>query len=660
MKNRSIPGWVFLLLIVLVAAGMRFWQLGEAPPGLYRDEAYNGLDALDVLDGHNALFFPRNNGREPVYINLTAVSVALFGRSAFSVRLPAAVIGTLTTVFVFLLGRSWFGRHAGLAAALLWAITVWPVHLGRIGLRVGLLVLPLAAAAWLATEAVRATRRGEVIGSRARWLWLAAGACYGAAFYTYLASRFTPILVGCALLLWFIRERDRRLWSGLLWAGLAAGLLLLPWLWLGVQAPELFLGRSGQVSILNADINKGDFWGALWEHSGRALGLFLIRGDTIIRHNPAGRPLFDLFMAVPFAVGLIWLVRRWRRPSAWATLLWVGIMLWPTILAEDTPHFLRAVGIFPAVLFIPAVGLSRIATWPKLGSRWRTALVAALLLGSWGQSVGDYFYRYTNAADTAFLFEAAARRLAEEIAATPAEITVAAAARYREGWPSVPFLLDSNREVQWLAGGQLPDLSDGRAARLYLWPHDGALAAIVPAVIEPPALLTAVWGPQARGDLEKTPYALYARYEITPGALAGAPAAIFQDPAGPGRVRLQEAAAHRLNAREIAVALTWSTEIAGSPNEPLTVFVHVQNLSSGGLIGQHDGPPAEGLVPSGWWRPGLFVTDTHVINLSEPFDAARHQILVGLYPSGSPQSPWALPDKEGNFKETHWIIHLTE
>ena len=79
-----------LLLALLVSGLLRFWLLDQIPPGLFRDEAHNGLDALKVLQGDHALFFPANNGREPFYIYLTALAVALFGQTTFAVRAAAA------------------------------------------------------------------------------------------------------------------------------------------------------------------------------------------------------------------------------------------------------------------------------------------------------------------------------------------------------------------------------------------------------------------------------------------------------------------------------------------------------------------------------------------------------------------------------------------
>ena len=42
---------VWLLVILALAAFLRLWQLDSFPPGLYHDEAYNGLDALSLLQG---------------------------------------------------------------------------------------------------------------------------------------------------------------------------------------------------------------------------------------------------------------------------------------------------------------------------------------------------------------------------------------------------------------------------------------------------------------------------------------------------------------------------------------------------------------------------------------------------------------------------------
>ena len=49
MKKRTLI--LLLLLILLVAFGLRTFQLTEIPPGLTHDEANHGREAIGILDG---------------------------------------------------------------------------------------------------------------------------------------------------------------------------------------------------------------------------------------------------------------------------------------------------------------------------------------------------------------------------------------------------------------------------------------------------------------------------------------------------------------------------------------------------------------------------------------------------------------------------------
>ncbi len=601
-------------MVLLVAAGLRLWQLGDWPPGLYRDEAFNGLDALGVLAGQHALFFDANNGREPAYIYLTAAAIGLLGRSVLALRLGAALAGIATTFLTYLLARSWFGWRAGLLAAWLWAVTLWPLHLSRIGLRAVLLPAALALAFWLGTCAYRRHDR--------RW-WLLAGLAYGATFYTYLAARFTPIVL--ALLLSYLllnRPRERhRLRVAVLWGGLGAGLILLPLALLAAQQPELIMGRAGQVSVFSESVNEGDPWGTLLRHTGRTLGLFLLRGDDIGRHNPPGRPLFDLLMALPFLAGLLWALRHWRRPAAAALLLWVAVMLGPTLLAEDAPHFLRAVGILPAALLLPALGLSKLWDWPKLAGALRHGLVLILAAGTLIVTAVDY-RNYVRAPETAYLFEAGARTLAEEAqrAASPLGMAVYLDRSFWQSWPSLRFLVEESSIWLFAPETGLPEQAP-LPLTIYAWPY-GPLD-YVPEAAAGARLVFARRGALVRGDLEAEAYPLYYSYLLVEEAGAAAePLARFGED-----LVLQEAVVTLPAADRVQVDLVWQ---GSAPAEaPLVVFVHV--LDGDRLAGQDDTPPLQGAWSPAWWRPDLLLHDRHLLQLDSAFDPERHVVTVGLY-----------------------------
>ncbi|MFO7662956.1 MAG: glycosyltransferase family 39 protein [Chloroflexota bacterium] len=623
--------WALLVVALLLAVALRFYQLGDWPPGPYRDEAYNALDAERVLQGEHALFFPANNGREPAYVYLVAAAFALFGPTTMALRLPAAVAGALTTLPAFLLGQAWFGRVAGILAAFLWALTFWPVHLGRIGLRAGLLAPVLALALWLGTRAYREQRAG---------LWLVAGLVYGLTFYTYLAARLTPLLLGLLAVYLIATGRRRRLWNGgrLLWFFLGAGLTIVPLASSWWQDPSLITGRAGQVSIFSPEVRDGNLTGALLRQTGDALGMFLWRGDTILRHNallsydavlpwqnPAGRPIFDWFMAGPFLVGLGWCLWHWRRPPAAALLLWQAVMLTPTILAEDAPHFLRAAGLLPGVVFLPAIGLSLLWQWLRIPAILRRAAVLALLLGSLVLTIQDYS-RYARQPDVAFLFESAAAELAHAATREPAGTTVYIDERFRDGWPSVRFLL-GDRPVIYYQPEQNPPAQLDQTSVIYAWPY-GSLD-FLSASINSPTIVHIETGPLVRGDLEPEPYSLFTRYAVTPGATKDGFVGQFSDGFW---LRGASAVLSQPDVLTLDMRWEWTGDNLLSEERPKALpnlFIHVRDPAS--IIAQYDGPLAGGHWPADWWQPGLLLDEQLIVSLPIPFNPAQHEVTIGLY-----------------------------
>ena len=67
-----------LLGILIVAVFFRLFALTNFPSGLYPDEAMNGNNALEALAGPAAggaggnfkIFYPENNGRGGLFINI--------------------------------------------------------------------------------------------------------------------------------------------------------------------------------------------------------------------------------------------------------------------------------------------------------------------------------------------------------------------------------------------------------------------------------------------------------------------------------------------------------------------------------------------------------------------------------------------------------------
>lgn len=648
-QNRSQQGWVFLLLVTIctIAAGLRFWQLGHLPPGLYRDEAFNGLDALGILNGEHALFFEANNGREPSFIYLSAIAVALFGNTPLAIRLMAAVIGTLTTLPVYALARSWYGQLAGFFAAWLWAVTLWPIHLSRVGLRIILAIPIVTLALWLGTMAHRHSAKQK----HGYWLWIAAGGCTGLGFYTYLTARLFPAVL-ILILSYFLITKRPIYWSNLGWALLGWVVVMLPLFNLWLTQPELLSGRTGQVSILNPLINQGDLIGTFFQNLWGALALFFIKGDTIVRHNVPGRPLFDALMAVPFFAGLVWMGRHWKKPAVFATVAWIAIMLSATILAEDSPHFLRASGILPAALFPAALGLAwgwELPNQKILGK----AAVCLILSGSLWFTVQDYFVKYPALPETKYLFEAAARDLAEQINTDPADVPVFMDRRYQDNWPSLQYLVDSDRELFRLNHRDLIKNWFTGPFVLYIWPIDGVfIDGLYEGVMEQddrPILISTQTGPETRGDLETETYVLYQRFSLTEIAGFGEVTAVFGD-ADQTLYQLHAADSDLIDGT-LTVDLFWSLDNPTGPelskNRHDIVFVHIIDTQSQQVIAQSDTVPGQGYWAVGRWQSNMLVHDQHIIPFDQAWDSTRHQLVVGMYPASNPEDRLIISGSNG-------------
>jgi 4-amino-4-deoxy-L-arabinose transferase-like glycosyltransferase len=354
-----------VLLLLVLAAPARLLGLEFVPPGLFHDEAYEGIDARRIVMGARPVFLAENYGREPLYAYFMALLIAIDGPTVAAVRATSALFGLLLVPAAYFWGRVFFGPTLGLLIAALSTISYWTLHESRLGLR------PIALPVFLALTSGLvwlATRYGRW------WAWPLAGLCLGLGFYSYLPVRLFPLVVAAQVAIgtrahW--RESGKR-WDRLMTgAGLLIVVLALttaPLLLYFRANPDDAIARSDVVSIFAANEGRANPMATLGRSLLLNLGMFTWRGDDTVRHNLPFRPVFDPLL-VPFL--LTGLVLSWRQPgrAAWlATWTWLGVMLAPGVLSDSAPHFLRTIGLLPALFVLPALGLD-------LGARWLAGLI---------------------------------------------------------------------------------------------------------------------------------------------------------------------------------------------------------------------------------------------------------------------------------------------
>lgn len=619
-----------VLAVAAIAAALRFHALDQVP-GLYHDEAYNGLDALRVLAGEHPIWFEANNGREPLFIYLVAVAIRLCGRTPAAIRLVSATLGTLTVVATYLMAREMFGWRVAWLAALLTGIIFWTVSLSRIGFRAVALPLLSALTIW---GVWRACRR------RTRLAWLLAGALWGLSLYTYLAARFTVLIwIPCAAYCWR-SPRHRATRQGWMIFALTAFLVALPLSIYAVTHLDAFFARSGQIGIWQPEIGGSQPWRMLLAQTARAALMFIYRGDFIPRHNLPLRPVFDPLIAPFFVGGVLLTLGRLRQESAYPfLLLWTGVMLLPTILAEGAPHFLRAVGVLPVALLFPALALDVTTAWLSRHAP-RTLVwgaLGAVLLASAGLTCRDYFLRLAPSETLYYNLEAGATALAVDVNrflgtgwqgtglyATSAVARTNAVAyldrRLWEGWASLAYLIPATERLVLIdpANPPAPMAGDCDIA-IYCWPYADSNAAwgLVPAN----GLIMVSAGSKERGDLESEARLLYVKYSATRQQVPRQLAVAFED-----GIILWDADISAPAPDRLLVRLYW--EARAPITASYTVFVHARRGEQ--MLGQDDSPPGLGRYPTNRWRVGDLVADAHLIALSSPCQPGD-EVWVGLY-----------------------------
>lgn len=200
----NIQKYKFVLLaIIILAAALRFYQLGTNPPGLDWDETAEGYNAYSILKtGRDEYgyklplsFRSFDDYKPPLYIYMTVPSVALFGVDDFAVRFPSAFLGVLTIIFCYLMVFELFkNRPVALLAALFLAISPWHLQFSRVGFETNSTIFFSTFGTW-------AFLKGTKSNGPKITLWMSlASVAFGLNLFMYHNSRvfiplFTPILL---------------------------------------------------------------------------------------------------------------------------------------------------------------------------------------------------------------------------------------------------------------------------------------------------------------------------------------------------------------------------------------------------------------------------------------------------------------------------------
>lgn len=399
LKSFVISYWL-LIVIIIIASFLRLYNIAQLPPGLYPDEAMNGNNALEAITtGDFKIFYPENNGREGLFINMQALSIYIFGNEPWALRSVSAIFGILTVLGVYFLTKELFpqNRNIALLAAFLLATSFWHINFSRIGFRAITAPFYLTWACYFALKSVRILKENYLSWKIYSFAALG-GIFYGLGFHSYIAYRATPLLIiaGFAYRLFYFKELRRQIIKIFIIFSVFSILAFSP---LGIyflQNPQDFFGRTAQISVFDSPTILKD----LAVNVAKTAGMFNFSGDWNWRHNYAGKPQLFWPVGILFLVGIFLGLRiffekvsrrmsghgsspdlsgreseaesqgvserlgernpvfRKEYPQSFIILfLWLVITALPVVISnEGLPHALRAILMIPPMFIFAGVG----------------------------------------------------------------------------------------------------------------------------------------------------------------------------------------------------------------------------------------------------------------------------------------------------------------
>ncbi len=361
-----------LFIVLLIAFLLRFWNLGSTPPSLYWDEvsqAYNSYSLLKTGYDEHKEFFPVarfqafGDYKAPTYIYLDILPILLFGQTEFAVRLPSALLGSLTVLLTYLLSREIFfsnrrKQFISIVASFMLAISPWHVQLSRVAYEANVATVFTVGGMFLFLLGVR---------KNSNYLLLSI-LSFVVGFYSFNAHRiFIPLLASLLIVTYrrFLRENVKK---AVLFASIGM-LCLLPFISY-LKSPESRL-RFKEVNIFS-DISVIEESNKLINQDGNSMTSKVLHnrrvlyGISYIKHyfdffNPAYlffkgdvNPRFstldtgELYLyTFPFII--LGMLAVWREKKKTAIFLFGWFLLSPVAAAtaRETPHALRSETFIP-------------------------------------------------------------------------------------------------------------------------------------------------------------------------------------------------------------------------------------------------------------------------------------------------------------------------
>lgn len=392
--------YALAVFILLIAAGLRLWNLTTLPVG-FSDIELSHINVVEdnIQRGSIRVFYERDFagddgtqtiGQEGLYhFILAAVSIP-FGIGTFGLRVLSVLINMVTLAVVYTLGVRLFGQRVGIISMIFYAVLMFPILLSRLVIVETLLPLMVAAVMLSLARAFPVYYRTRAETSNTID-YASMGILVSLSFYLHESSLFIGLMAMAFIIYMMITQRQastRRL-SYIGFGILMLIIISMPYALSTWRLPELsantrILGNYESITLSIIESILGLMW----------------QGDSNPLYNLPQRPMMDLISGFILLMGIVLCVQRWRNPRYAIVLIGIIFLGPPAVLGNQSPNFLEMAVALPIITLLIGIGAGEfIRVLSRQSRSLAIGLIAILCVFNLGWTIDALFNQWVNSPD---------------------------------------------------------------------------------------------------------------------------------------------------------------------------------------------------------------------------------------------------------------------
>lgn len=378
MKLKSI----ILAAVITLGLLVRVVSLESFPAGLNADEAAIGYNAWSLIntgkDEHGAswplVFRSFDDYKPPIYFYLVLPFVYFLDLTVLAVRLPSAIMGTISIWLVYQLAQRLFRKnyYPSIIATLIFATSPWAIHFSRGGWEVNAALFFILLGIYAFLKSLK--------NSKFIYLFVFS---FAISLYTYHSARLISPFLALALVVIYWRSMvgAKPTWQSTknIFISFTLGFIIC------IPLISQMLSKEGQSRFTGVSVfsDSGPLWQALEyrrthgetvynrlvHNQYLSYGLrftknylshysprfLFITGDEIARSKVPGMGQFYIFLAPLYLVGIYFLLQA-KNKFAKFTLVWFLVAPMAASLTFQSPHALRSHNLVVPASMVIAFG----------------------------------------------------------------------------------------------------------------------------------------------------------------------------------------------------------------------------------------------------------------------------------------------------------------